>query len=62
MIGKTLFVVSAIIALYMSTKARSPMSYASVMYQSSSWGEIQSARKKNQRGKAQRYRHGLGRY
>ena len=61
MIGKTLFLASAIIALYMSTKARCPMSYAAVMHQSSSWGEIQSARKKNQRGKAQRSRRGLGR-
>lgn len=56
MIGKIIFVVSAVLALYMATHSRYSMSYAMLTYQDSSWTEIMHARKRNQRNKAQKRR------
>jgi len=65
MIGKALFLFSAVMALYMATKSRCYMAskahcsmpyYASVQSSSLDWRSIQNARKKNRRAKAQRRR------
>lgn len=56
---KSLFIASAIFALYMATRSKYPMYiHGYAMSMTPSWGEIEHARKRNNRNKAQKRKHG----
>ena len=59
MLGKSLFVASAMFALFMATRSKYPMYMNSlVISTTSSWGQIEHARKRNNRNKAQKRKRG----